>query len=103
MWDEPIAAAKASNSPRIRHHKERRSMETARMWPWKLEPSKQCVTAGSPNGLASKMEDAQRRACAGRRGGYLLKKNLSCVGGRGAHSFRRKVTKARSSPCWNVR
>jgi hypothetical protein len=96
MWDEPIAAAKASHFPRIRAHKECCPMQTARTWPWKLEPSKQCVTAGSPNGVASKMDDAERKAGAGRR--RLDNKMSACVGSRGAYLFTRTSDEGRGQP-----
>lgn len=68
-------------------------METARTWPWKLEASKQCVTAGSPNGVASKMDDAQRGACAG-----LLRRAQRGAVRRWSWCFLKKnATKARRS------
>jgi len=39
-----------------KNHKGRETVKTARMWPWKSEPSKECVTTHLPNCFAPKMD-----------------------------------------------
>jgi hypothetical protein len=36
-------------------------MKTARMWPWKSESFKECVTTHEPNLIVSKMDDAKSK------------------------------------------
>ena len=47
------------SSTLIRHQKERESLKTAGMWPWKSAPSQKCVTTYLPKTLASKIDGAQ--------------------------------------------
>ncbi len=43
----------------MRSHKRCDPLKTARMWPWKLESSKECVTTHLPKRVALKMEAAR--------------------------------------------
>lgn len=67
MRDEPKAKLKlpiiVTNKSHIatlmRSHKRCDPLKTARMWPWKLESSKECVTTHLPKRVALKMEAAR--------------------------------------------
>ena len=43
----------------MRSHKRCDPLKTARMWPWKLESSKECVTTHLPKLVVLKMEAAR--------------------------------------------
>ena len=43
----------------MRSHERCKLLKTARMWPWKSESSKECVTTHLPKQLALKMEAAR--------------------------------------------
>lgn len=43
----------------MRSHKRCDPLKTARMWPWKSESSKECVTTHLPKRVALKMEAAR--------------------------------------------
>lgn len=57
----PITAMKDKESlaTLMRSHKRCDPLKTARMWPWKLESSKECVTTHLPKRVALKMEAAR--------------------------------------------
>ena len=56
----PITVTNLSHSATLmRSHKRCDPLKTARMWPWKLESSKECVTTHLPKRVALKMEAAR--------------------------------------------
>ena len=67
MRDEPKAKLKLpiivmkikSLATLMRSHKRCDPLKTARMWPWKSESSKECVTTHLPKRVALKMEAAR--------------------------------------------
>jgi len=59
MRDEPNVELMRLTVRSFRYHKECQFIETARLWPWKSESAKECVTTHSPNELVSKMDGAQ--------------------------------------------
>jgi len=55
MWDEPNVEIRSQKAEQ-KYHKRRRRVKTIGTWPWKLEPSKECVTTHQSNAATLKMD-----------------------------------------------